>query len=159
MRRLLDVYYFGSDFGTQASMFLSPSSFRAIFAPSLARIAAQAKGYGLKVMFHTCGAVAPIIDDLIACGIDVLDPVQASAAGMSPATLARFKGRIAFHGGISTQTLLPYASPEEVYETTRETIAALGPLGYIVAPDQELIGDVPAANIDAMARAAREALA
>jgi uroporphyrinogen decarboxylase len=154
--QFLDVYYFGSDFGTQASTFISPAAVRTLFAPSLAELAAQAKRYGLKVMYHTCGAVAPIIDDLIACGIDVLDPVQVNAAGMSPEELARFAGRIGFHGGISTQTVLPYGTPEEVYETTRRTIETLGPLGYVVAPDQDMIGDVPAANIDAMARAARE---
>jgi uroporphyrinogen decarboxylase len=153
---LIDLYYFGSDFGTQASMFISPSSFRAVFAPSLSALAAQAKRHGLKVMYHTCGAVVPIIDDLIACGVDVLDPVQVNAVGMEPESLARFRGRIGFNGGISTQTLLPYGTPDEVYRTTMRTIETLGPLGYIVAPDQEMIGDVPVENIDAMVRAARE---
>ena len=152
----LDVYYFGSDFGTQASLFVSPAMFRRFYAPHLAALAAQAHRHGLKVMYHTCGAVTPILDDLIACGIDVLDPVQADAAGMSPEELSRWKGRIGFHGGISTQTLLPNGTPGQVYETTQRTIAALGPLGYIVAPDQDLIGDVPVENIDAMVRAAKE---
>jgi uroporphyrinogen decarboxylase len=152
----LDIYYFGSDFGTQGSLFISPSMFRRFYAPHLAALAAQAHRHGLKVMYHTCGAVSPLIDDLVACGIDILDPVQVDAAGMSPEDLSRWKGRIAFHGGISTQTLLPNGTPEEVYATTQSTIAALGPLGLIVAPDQEVIGDVPVENIDAMVRAAKE---
>ena len=63
---------------------------------------------------------------------------------------------MAFQGGISTQTTLPKARPEEVREEVRRTISALGPLGYIVCPDQDLIGDIPTANIEALYKAARE---
>ncbi|HLA40374.1 MAG TPA: uroporphyrinogen decarboxylase family protein [Candidatus Glassbacteria bacterium] len=153
----IDIFYFGSDFGIQGGLFISPAMFRTFYKPHLARLAAQAKSYGLKVMYHTCGAVSEIIEDLIDCGIDILDPVQVSAAGMAPEELGRrFKGRICFHGGISTQTLLPVATPEKVYAVTRATIEQLGPGGYIVAPDQDMIGDVPLENIEAMLRAVRE---
>jgi len=155
----LDIYYFGSDFGTQDSTFISPVTFREVFKPQLGRIAAQARSYGLRVMYHTCGAVSGLVEDLIKIGVEVLDPVQVSAAGMAPAELGRrFRGRIAFHGGISTQTLLPSASTEEVYAVTRATINELGPLGYIVAPDQDMIGEVPLANVEALFRAVREYL-
>jgi uroporphyrinogen decarboxylase len=153
----IDVFYFGSDFGTQRSLFASPEAFRRFFLPHLARLAEHARGFGLKVMFHTCGAVADLIPDLIACGIDVLDPVQVSAAGMAPETLAaRFRGRIAFHGGISTQALLPRATPAEVRAATTETIRALGPTGYIAGPDQWLLPDTPIENMVAMYEAVRD---
>lgn len=147
----LDVFYFGSDFGMQQSLFVSRASFVKFFKPHLRRLAQQAKRYGLKVMFHTCGAVSEIIPDLIECGIDVLDPVQVSARQMEPAQLAaQFKGRIAFHGGISTQTVLPQGTVDEVKSVVRATIAALGPTGYIAGPDQEMMADIPVGNVLAM---------
>ena len=155
--KYLDIYYFGSDFGAQDSMFVSRPMFTDIFKPNLKRIADQAKGFDLKVMYHTCGAVREIIPDLIDCGVDILDPVQVSARGMEPAELARdYKGRIGFHGGISTQQSLPSGTPDEIEMEVRRAIDTLGPLGYIVSPDQDLISDVPTANIEALFRAVRE---
>jgi uroporphyrinogen decarboxylase len=154
---LIDVCYFGSDLGTQDSLFVSRDQIRRFFLPHIKRLAQHARGYGLKVMYHTCGAVSEIIPDLIECGVDILDPVQASARGMEPARLGElYGGRIAFHGGISTQTVLPQGSPDEVREVVRETIGALGPTGYIVGPDQWLMEDVPLENVEAMYEAARE---
>lgn len=156
-RGLIDVYYFGSDLGTQRSMFMSPEMCRQFVIPAIGRIARQAKEFGLPVMYHTCGAVAGIVEDVIGCGVDVLDPVQVNALGMEPATLAAdFKGRITFHGGVSTQTTLPNGSPEEVGQVVREMIGTLGPMGLIAGPDQEMIGQIPLANIEAMCRAVRE---
>lgn len=152
----LDVFYFGSDFGTQRALFISREAFLRFFRPHLTRLARQAKGYGLKVMFHTCGAVSEIIPDLVACGIDVLDPVQVSASSMEPARLAReYLGKLAFHGGISTQTLLPRATPAQVRAAVRETILALAPSGYICGPDQWMMADVPTENMMAMYEAIR----
>lgn len=153
----IDVFYFGSDFGTQASMFISPSAFNRFFRKPMKRLCDHAKGFGLKVMFHTCGAVRPIIPDLIDCGVDILDPVQVSAANMGPDALGPlFRGRIAFHGGISTQTTLPFGSPEEVRDETIRTISALGPTGFIAAPDQDMIGNIPVENIVMMYKTIRE---
>ena len=147
----VDVFFFGSDFGTQKSLYISREHFRRFFRPNLQRLAQHAKGFGLKVMFHTCGAVSDLIPDLIECGINVLDPVQVSAHAMEPALLAaRFKGKIAFHGGVSSQTTLPHGTPEQVRAEVTRTIEALGPSGYIAGPDQTMIGDTPVENIAAM---------
>ena len=151
----LDVYYFGSDFGTQQSLFVSRALILRFYLPHVKRLAEHAKGYGLEVMYHTCGAVRDLIPGLLACGIDVLDPVQVAADGMQPEQLAQYRGQIAFHGGISTQTLLPHATPEEVRETVRRTIATLGPTGYVCGPDQWMMADIPTANMAAMYEAAR----
>lgn len=153
----LDIYFFGSDFGTQRAMFISPAMFRRFFKPHMRRIVEHAKGFGLHVMYHTCGAISDIIPDLIEIGVELLDPVQVSAHNMAPESLAaRFRGRVTFHGGISTQTVLPNCLAEEVYEVTRHTIATLGPTGYICGPDQYMIGDIPTANIAAMYRAVHD---
>jgi len=155
--RYLDICFLGSDFGTQDSMFISREMFCRFFKHHLKRLCRQAKEFDLPVMYHTCGAVGEIIPDLIECGVDVLDPVQVSAAGMSPENLAAsFKGKIAFHGGISTQTTLPFAAAEEVRREVIRTIETLGPLRLIVAPDQELIGDIPTGNIEVMYQAVRD---
>ncbi|MCL2639675.1 MAG: hypothetical protein FWD53_02405 [Phycisphaerales bacterium] len=155
-RGLIDVYYFGSDLGTQRSMFLSPAMIRQFIIPAIAKLAQQAKHeFNLPVMYHTCGAIHPIIDDLINAGIDVLDPVQVSAEGMSPPELLPFKNRITFHGGISTQTTLPHATPEEVHQITHQTLLTLGPTAIIAGPDQDMIGQIPLANIQAMCSAIR----
>lgn len=151
--KYVDIFYFGSDFGTQNSMFISRDMFRRFFKPSMARLANHAKQFGLKVMFHTCGAVNDIIPDLIESGVDILDPVQVSAANMSPSLLAKkYSGKIVFHGGISTQKTLPFAGPETVREEVVNCIKTLGPLGYIASPDQEMIGDIPLENIDMMCK-------
>lgn len=150
----LDVFYFGSDLGAQRSLFIGRDLIRRFFLPQLRRLVQHAKGFGLPVMYHTCGAVSEIVPDLIECGIDVLDPVQVSAQGMDPASLAaRFRGKIAFHGGISTQTLLPRATPDEVRSVVADTLRALGPTGYICGPDQWLMADVPIENMVAMYQA------
>jgi uroporphyrinogen decarboxylase len=72
---------------------------------------------------------------------------------MEPGLLAKdFKGRIVFHGGVSTQTTLPFGTPEEVQEEVARLINTLGPTGLIAAPDQDMIGDIPLENIEMMFR-------
>lgn len=149
-RPYIDVYYFGIDFGTQRGLFISREHFRQFFKQNMTRVANQAKEYGLPVMFHSCGGVADLIPDLVECGIDILDPVQVSAAGMEPDNLAQFRGQIGFHGGISTQTTLPFGTPQEVVEQTNNLIERLGPNRLIVAPDQDMLGEVPVQNVKAM---------
>jgi len=132
----IDIYYFGSDFATQTSMFISPGMFDEFFAPEMERIVGQAKGYGKKVMYHCCGNVTPIMDTLIKIGVDIFDPVQVSASHMGPGEFApRYKGKIAFHGGVSSQTTFTTGTPEDVYAETTAAIDAFGPYGFIPAPD------------------------
>lgn len=155
--KYIDIFYFGSDFGTQHSMFISKNMFCRFFKPSIKRLVDHAKGFGLKVMYHTCGSVSDIIQDLIDCGVDILDPVQVSAVNMEPSVLAeRFKNRIAFHGGINAQTTLLFGTPQKVREEVILAIDTFGPLGYIVSPEQDLIGNIPLDNIDAMFETIRE---
>lgn len=149
-RPYIDVYYFGIDLGTQRGLFISREHFRQFFKENMTRVAKQAKEYGLPVMFHSCGGVADLIPDLIDCGIDILDPVQVNAAGMTPENLAQFRGQIGFHGGVSTQTTLPFGTPQEVAEQTKNLIECLGPNRLIVAPDQDMLGEIPIENVKAL---------
>jgi len=156
---LLDIYYFGNDLGTQRGLLMSLPMIRTFLAPSFKRLIDQAKSYGLKVMFHSCGAVSHAIPLLIELGIDVLDPVQVGAAGMMPEALkASYGEQIAFHGGLDTQGILPFGSPRDVSAAAEHLLAVMKPGGgYIFGPSQDLQPDVPIENILAMYRTAREA--
>jgi len=147
----IDVFYMGSDFGTQKSLFISIDMFRRFFKPNFTRLAKHAKKHGLKVMMHSCGSIFDLISEFIDCGIDIVDPVQVSADNMSPESLAAaYKKKIVFHGGISTQKTLPFGTPVDIRNEVRSAIAAFGPSGYIVAPDQNIQADTPVNNILAL---------
>ena len=149
--KYIDIYYFGSDFGTQSSMFISTEHYVKFFKENMRRIISSAKKYVGTVMFHTCGAVFDLIPHLIDIGVDILDPVQADAFKMSPEILAEnYKGKICFHGAVSTQTTLPFQTPEEISGQVKKIIQTLGSSGLIIGPDQDMIGHVPVENIDAL---------
>lgn len=147
-RDYIDIYYFGSDFGTQNSLFISQQHYRQFFKKNMKRITDSAKEYGVKVMFHTCGAIEPLIDDFIEIGIDILDPVQVSAAGMDPRRLGeKYYKKIMFHGGISSQTTIPFGTDDELQEEILNNHRLLGGSGVILCPDHEIIGDVNAGRV------------
>ena len=147
----IDIYYFGSDFGTQGSMFLSEEHYVRFFLGNMRRIVEGAKKHVDTVMFHTCGAVDELIPHLIDIGVDILDPVQTGANGMQPERLAKkYKGKICFHGAVSTQSVLPFGTPGDVVAHVKDIIGTLGPTGLVLGPDQDMIGDIPVENVDAM---------
>ncbi len=113
----------------------------------------------MKFLFHSCGAIRPLIDDLIEIGVDILDPLQAAADGMEPQAIKDAYGdRICLHGGICTQYLLPNGTPDQVREEVRRRVGILGAAGgYILAPCHVLQTDVPTENILAMSDAGLEA--
>ena len=152
----IDIWYFGNDFGSQDGLLLSAEMWYQFFFRNIKELADLAHSYGLKVMMHSCGGISEIIPYLIDAGIDILDPVQVTARGMEPKSLAeKFKGKIVFHGGIDTQNLLISGTQEEVKRSSLETINLLGDNGgYIFAPSQILGPDIPVENIIAMYSAA-----
>jgi uroporphyrinogen decarboxylase len=147
-----DIYCEWSDYGTQRALLISVPMFREFIAPYLKRLVDVCHASGVRFMAHSCGAIRPVIPELIALGIDVLDPIQVTAAGMDPAKLKRdFGEKLAFHGGVSTQTTLPFGTPDEVREAVRDRIATLGAGGgYILAATHDISADTPPANILAM---------
>lgn len=151
----IDILRAADDLGTQHGLLFSPDMFRTFIKPRLKKLVDMAHSHGVKFMFHSCGAIRPFIEDLIEIGIDILDPLQAAAAGMEPEGLKEDYGdRVSLHGGICTQHLLPMASPGEVKAEVRRRIEILGKGGgYILAPCHVLQSDVPTANILAMSEA------
>lgn len=151
-----DVMFFGNDFGTQLDLFVSPELFRKFVLPSFKRIIAIGKKYNKKVMLHSCGSIYRIIPDLIDAGVDILHPIQAQAAGMDAKSLAQYKNDLAFVGGIDAQTFFVNATPEEIRNEVLRVREILGPNIVISPSHEEVLPNVPAANILAMAKAARE---
>jgi len=148
----MDIWFFGNDFGSQSGLLISRGMWHEFFGENIARLTSLAHSYGLKVMMHSCGSIREIIPDLIEAGVDMLDPVQVSAAGMDPRSIVDcFGGEIVFHGGVDTQNVLPFATPQEVAGHAREVAETLGEKGgYIFAPSQILGPDIPMENIVAM---------
>lgn len=154
----IDILRIADDIGMQDRLLIGPEQFDAFVAPRLKRLITMAHGHGVKVMFHSCGAIVPLIDRLIALGVDILDPLQAAAKDMDPVLLKkRFGKRICLHGGIDTQHLLPHGNPDEVRREVRRRVEILGAGGgYILAPCHVLQTDVPTANVLAMYEAMNE---
>ena len=154
----IDIIGSGGDIGSQRGMMLNPDLWRERIKPFTGRLISTFKQMGYATFYHSCGSIVPVIDDLIEVGLDILDPIQITAAGMSPEELApRFEGRITFHGAIDEQELLPHATAEEVYQETTRIIDILGKSGgYIVSPSHQVQGDTPPENVVAIYRAVNE---
>ena len=154
----IDVYFFGNDVGSQLNMLISPDAFEKFLFPGTKKVVEQAKSYNLKVAIHSCGAVSRIIPKLIDIGIDAfLHPLQAKAEGMDAENLAKkFKGHMVFIGGVDTQDLLPFKSPNEVKAEVRRLKKLFGER-FIVSPSHEaLLPHVAIENALAMRDAALE---
>lgn len=151
-----ELFWFGDDFSTQRSIMMSPEHWRRFFKPTYKKVFELAKGYGLKVWFHSCGTFRPVLD-LIDIGMDVWETVQVHLPGNEPDVLKREFGQdIAFYGAINTQKTLPFGTPEDVRAEVRERIRVLGKGGgYICGSDHGILPDVPVANVLAMIDEAR----
>jgi uroporphyrinogen decarboxylase len=148
------VFWALTDLGTQERLIMGREAMdRYIFKP-LARLAGVVHREGVKLMFHSCGAVREVIPELIACGVDILNPLQPAARGMTPEGLKKdFGEKIAFHGGIDIQFLLPQKTPEAVAKEARRVASILGERGgYVLSPSHNIQLDTPTANILAMYR-------
>lgn len=150
-----DAVFISDDYGFQDRMMMRPEHWRKFVCPRLARVLAAAKGYGFATMLHTCGHVTEVIPDLIEIGLDILHPIQPEA--MDIFALKREFGRhLTFCGGISTQRLLPFGTPDSVRQAVRQTISVMARGGgYITEPGITLQADVPTENLVALVEAAR----
>jgi uroporphyrinogen decarboxylase len=151
-RGRIDLFRIADDLAMQDRLLFSPSTFDRFIAPRLETLIALGHRHGARVMFHSCGAVLPLVDRLIDMGVDILDPVQVRAKGMDPETLKRRYGRqLAFHGGVDTQFVLPRGSADDVAREVRRLIGILGDGGgFILAPSHVLQTDVPTENVLAL---------
>ncbi|OQB35910.1 MAG: methylcobalamin:coenzyme M methyltransferase [Candidatus Latescibacteria bacterium ADurb.Bin168] len=152
----IDGVLLGSDWGSQVDLLMSPDTWQEMIRDGEQKEYDLVHSYGKDVWVHSCGCVERIIPSLVEMGLDVLNPVQPEC--MDLAKLKRdFGDKLAFWGGISTQQVLPFGTPDEVKAEVRRVrrLMATGG-GYILAPAQEIQEDVPAENIIALVEAARE---
>jgi uroporphyrinogen decarboxylase len=154
------VVHFEDDLGMQDRPLLRPALYRQVVKPYHARLFRFAKAHcQAYLLFHTDGAVAPLIPDLIEMGVDALNPVQVSASGMDTAELKREFGKdITFWGGgCDSQTVLPFGTPREVADEAKRRIDDLAPGGgFVFAPIHNVQAGVPVENVIAMLRTAHE---
>ena len=150
------------DLASQNRLLIAPEIYRKLIKPRHARLFSFIKKQAavpVKIFYHSCGAVSPLLPDLIESGIDILNPVQVSARDMNTRELKRQFGRdLTFYGGgIDTQRVLPRGTPGEVRDEVRRRIDDLAPGGgFIFAAVHNIQADVPPENILAMREALQE---
>jgi len=157
---LIDVVMIGDDLAGQTGPLFAPDFYRRVVKPRQKRLVRHIRSLtSAKIWYHTCGAVASLIPELIDNGIDILNPIQVGAADMDPRRLkAEFGDRLTFWGGaIDTQHVLPTASPEEVRRHVRRNVEAFKPGGgYVFNNVHNIQAGIPPENIVALFDAAYE---
>lgn len=146
----IDGVLFGDDWGQQKGLIMGASYWRKWIRPYLKRMYDKVKAKGKIVLQHSCGDISEILPDLIDLGLDCYQTFQPEIYDCA-ACKAAYGHHLSFWGGISTQRLLPFASPREVAEETSRMLETMGKGGgYIAAPTHVIPGDVPPENIVAM---------
>jgi uroporphyrinogen decarboxylase len=145
----IDIVFTADDIGQQSGLLMSLPMWEEILKPHHVRLNRLLHGFGVKVMYHTDGAIMEAVDGLVDMGIDILEAIQFDARGMNSETLKGNWGhRLCFHGGVSVQSTLPFGSVEDVRREVRERIRVLGEHGgYIPAPSHAIQGGTPPENI------------
>lgn len=147
----IDMIWVGDDFGTQSNLMISPELWQQYFKPRYERLFStlKQKQPSLKIAYHSCGAVEPLIEEYIQIGLDFLNPLQPAATGMELSSLSRKYGhKLGFFGGVDVQNILPNGSADEVRAEVRRCINAVGDLSrYIIAPAHNIQPDTPVENI------------
>lgn len=152
----VDGAYFGDDYGAQKNLIFSPQMWRSLFKPRLARLFEPFRARGMPILMHSDGQIQQILPDLVEIGLTVLNPVQPEA--LDHGWLAEtFGERLAYYGGVSTQTVLPFGSPDEVRAAVAACVHTLAPegTGLMLAPSHRMMTDIPMENVAAMLEAFR----
>jgi uroporphyrinogen decarboxylase len=154
------LVYITDDLGTQASLLISPKMFREQVKPKLKALNDHLHSLSdAKIMFHSDGAIDPLMEDIIEIGVDILNPVQTSTKGLED-TLAlkeKYGDKLSFHGAIDVQQIMPNATVDEMKKEVARRIHDLGQnAGYILAPCHNLYHDIPVENIITLFEAAQE---
>jgi len=156
-KEVCDIVWLGDDFASQTNMLFDPSLFRKYIKPHLKKQVQMIRDAGMNILFHSCGAIRSILPDMLDIGINGLLVFQTTAAEMDAPSIARdFGGEMVFYGGICSQNLLTFGSPEEVRAEVAANIKAFDKCGgYVVANTHHGLGDIKGSNIVTMCDAAR----
>lgn len=146
LRYDIDAVYFGDDWGQQHGLQMGPTLWREFIHPVLRRMYGVVREAGRFVMIHSCGDVDELFDDLVGIGLNSFNPFQPEVMDVY-SLLPRYRGRLAFHGGLSTQKTLPFGNAEDVRREVRRLLELGRDGGYIFAPAHDVEGDVPLENM------------
>lgn len=153
-----DCVMFGDDWGMQTGLQVSPAMWRDMFKPYYKHMFDKAHEAGLDILFHSCGNVMAIVEDLVDVGVDILDPIQPGCMNIQELA-ERWGGRVSFSGAVDVQGLMVFGQPADVKREIHHLIATLGkPFGnsFIVGPANAVTPDIPFANLRAMFEACHE---
>lgn len=154
------IFVSGTDFGTQRSEFISPDMFREFYKPYFKKVNDWIhKNTSWKTFYHTCGSVVKLLDDFVEAGVDIINPVQCSAAGMDPKFLKeKYGDKLVFWGGgIDTQKTLPFGTPEDVKKEALERLEIFSKGGgFIFNTIHNIQAPTPVENLLALYEAVRE---
>ena len=158
--KLTAVFVAGTDFGAQQGPLISPNTYRKLFKPFHARVNDWVHSHTQwKTFIHSCGSLWRLLDDIVDTGFDALNPVQTSAADMSPTALKqRFGERVTFWGGgVDTQRVLPFGTPEGVRAMVKERMRLFGKDGgFVFNTVHNIQSGVPTENLLALYEAVNE---
>ena len=147
---------YADDLGMQDRPQMSTETYRTVIKPYHKKIFSFIhEKADIKIMLHSCGAIEPLIDDLIDAGVDIFNPLQTKAACMSPELLMqKYRGRAAFWGGMDEQYVLPRGTSQEIEAETKRMMSVMGRSGYVFGPGHNIQEDTPPENIITMYEAA-----
>jgi hypothetical protein len=148
------VWMDGTDLAAQNTLFCGPQGYRELYMPYAKRLNDWIHANTTwKTMKHCCGACEPLIEGFIDAGYDILNPVQTSAKGMDPEKLVeKYGDRIVFWGGgVDTQSILPFGTPEQVKEQVKQRVKIFGQKnGFVFNTIHNIQCNTPVDNVVAM---------
>jgi uroporphyrinogen decarboxylase len=157
---IVDVVMVGDDLAGQEGPLFSPDFYRSVVKPRHKKLIQHIRSLTkAKIWYHTCGSCMEYIPDLIDIGVDIINPVQTSARNMDPVQLKKHFGNhiVFWGGGIDSQHVLPFATPDYVKKKVHQSLEIFKPGGgYIFNNIHNIQSGVPAQNIIAMYEAAYE---
>lgn len=157
----IQIIQMGDDLGTQNGPMLSPRLYKELIFPAHKKIYefVHKKAPHISVFLHSCGGIYELIPDLIEAGVNILNPVQTSAANMEPKKLKKEFGKdiVFWGGGCDTQRILPFASPKEIREHIKERVEIFSQGGgFVFCQIHNIQANVPVENILALFETVRE---